>query len=241
MADKHDHSPKPTRVAPPPFIGPPRAGALAPKTRTDRPTLPPFSPPFVKRPSPTVPEPRAETPAVPAQRPSAAAPATAVEPSGPAWLDDAPNESTPSVAATAEPVVEWVNPDQPAVIAPPQPATGIEWLDSPTAESGAAPAAQTAEPDDDDVFGWDPAEERAGALDAPPASASLDALKELEPWALPGAEPSASSADDVAAALERVALRIRSGDLFVPGAMAAASEEAVLAAILAALLQRARG
>jgi hypothetical protein len=241
MADKHDHSPKPTRVAPPPFIGPPRAGALAPKTRTDRPTLPPFSPPFVKRPSPTVPEPRAETPAVPAQRPSAAAPATAVEPSGPAWLDDAPNESTPSVAATAEPVVEWVNPDQPAVIAPPQPATGIEWLDSPTAESGAAPAAQTAEPDDDDVFGWDPAEERPGALDAPPASASLDALKELEPWALPGAEPSASSADDVAAALERVALRIRSGDLFVPGAMAAASEEAVLAAVLAALLQRARG
>jgi hypothetical protein len=78
-------------------------------------------------------------------------------------------------------------------------------------------------------------------LDAPPASASLEALKELEPWALPGAEPSASTADDVAAALERVASRVRSGDLFVPGAMAATSEEAVLAAVLAALLQRARG
>jgi hypothetical protein len=242
MADTHDPSQKPTRAAPPPFVGPPRAGALAPKTRTDRPTLPPFSPPFVKRPSPTVPEPRAQTPGVPAQQVNVGAPEAAVESNGPAWLDDAPNESTRGAAPTPEPAVEWVNPDQPAVIAPPQPATGIEWLDSPTAESVAAPAARTAAPDDDDdVFGWDPAEERAGALDAPPASASLEALKELEPWALPGAEPSASTADDVAAALERVASRVRSGDLFVPGAMAATSEEAVLAAVLAALLQRARG
>jgi hypothetical protein len=241
MADTHDPSQKPTRAAPPPFIGPPRAGALAPKTRTDRPTLPPFSPPFVKRPAPTVPELLAQRPAVSAQAQDAAAPEAAVGSNGPAWLDATPNEPTRGAAPTAEPVVEWVNPDQPAVTAPPQPATGIEWLDSPTAEGIAAPAARSAEPDDDDVFGWDPAEERAGALDAPPASASLDALKELEPWALPGAEPSASSADDVAAALERVASRVRSGDLFVPGAMAAASEEAVLAAVLAALLQRARG
>jgi hypothetical protein len=134
-----------------------------------------------------------------------------------------------------------VNPDQPAVIAPPQPATGIEWLDSPTSETVTAPAGNASVRDDDDVFGWDPAEERVGALDAPPSSASLDALKELEPWAVPGAEPSASGAGDVAAALERVASRIRSGDLFVPGGLVAASDEAVLAAVLAALLHRARG
>ena len=47
--------------------------------------------------------------------------------------------------------------------------------------------------------------------------------------------------DDAADALERVAARIRSGDLFVPGALSAMSDEAVLAAVLAALLQRARG
>ena len=47
--------------------------------------------------------------------------------------------------------------------------------------------------------------------------------------------------DDAADALERVAARIRSGDLFVPGALSATSDEAVLAAVLAALLQRARG
>ncbi|HEX4933677.1 MAG TPA: hypothetical protein VFV33_10895, partial [Gemmatimonadaceae bacterium] len=143
-------------------------------------------------------------------------------------------------APVAEAGVEWVNPDAPIVTPPPQAATGIEWLDSPTPETPPAPLSPPVT-DDDDVFGWDPAEERAGALDSAPASRSLDALKELEPWALPGAEPSASGADEVAAALERVASRIRSGDLFIPGSSAAASDEAVLAAVLAALLQRARG
>ena len=55
------------------------------------------------------------------------------------------------------------------------------------------------------------------------------------------AEPPASTSDDVASALERLAARVRSGDLFVPSALAATSEEAVLAAVLAALLQRSRG
>jgi hypothetical protein len=116
--------------------------------------------------------------------------------------------------------------------------TGIEWLDSPVSETP-APAASTE--DVDDVFGWDPAEDRPGALDTAPVSESLEALKELEPWAMPGAAPSASSAEDVAGALERIAARVRSGDLFVPGALTAASDEAVLAAVLAALLQRSRG
>lgn len=233
MADPHDHSPKPVRSAPPPFMGPPRAGALAPKARVDRPTLPPFSPPFVKRPSPVVREvagPPAPVPSVPAE--SAAADLRA-----PAWLDSAPNEPPVPVPAS-EVGIAWVNPDEPAVVPPPQAATGIEWLDSPTPEASAPTAANADE--EDDPFGWDPAEERSGALDTAPTPSSLDTLKELEPWALPGAEPAASSADDVASALERIAARVRSGELFVPSALTASSEEAVLAAVLAALLQRAR-
>ena len=235
MADQYDHPPKPTRVAPPPFAGPPRGGSLAPKTRVDRPTLPPFSPPFVKRPSPAVREVREEQPA----RAAALVPPTPPTPSmpaDPAWPDERPNEAT-AAAPVAEVGVAWVNPDEPAVSAPPQEPTGIEWLDSP-APGTATPAATTE--DVDDVFGWDPAEDRPGALDRAPVSASLEALKELEPWAMPGAA-SSPSADDVAEALERIAARVRSGDLFVPGATPATSDEAVLAAVLAALLQRSRG
>jgi hypothetical protein len=228
MADQHDHPPKPIRTAPPPFAGPQRAGGLAPKTRSDRPTLPPFSPPFVKRPSPPVPV--AATPSPPAAT------------SAPSWLDATPNESTPAAPLTAEVGIAWVNPDESAAPAPPQPATGIEWLDSPSAESTASSTTSKPSAEDvDDVFGWDPAEERVEALGTAPVAETLDALKGLEPWAFPGAEPSASTSDDVATALERVAARIRSGDLFVPGASTAATDEAVLASVLAALLQRARG
>ena len=234
MADPHDHSPKPTRAAPPPFVGPSRGGALAPKTRVDRPTLPPFSPPFVKRPSPAVPAVQAER-EVETRNP--AMPAAPADPSAPAWLDAPPNELA-AAPPGAEVGITWVNPDAPAVAAPPQAATGIEWLDSPAPDH---PASSAGPADQDDPFGWDPAEERIGALDTAPTSASLEALKELEPWALPGAEPSASSADEVAVALERIAARIRSGDLFGPGALAAVSEEAGRAAVLAALLQRSRG
>ena len=235
MADQHDRPPKPNRAAPPPFIGPPRGGALAPRTRGDRPTLPPFSPPFVKRPSPVVPETSSPRDASIPQTASGSP-----ETSAPAWLDAVPNEQDAS-SPVSEVGVEWVNPDQPSVAAPPQPATGIEWLDSP-APADAPPAVSPAHaPADDDPFGWDPAEERPGALDTAPVSGSLEALKELEPWALPGSEPAASSADDVAGALERIAARVRSGELFVPSALTASSEEAVLAAVLAALLQRARG
>ena len=236
MADPHDHSPKPTRAAPPPFVGPSRGGSLAPKTRVDRPTLPPFSPPFVRRPAPAV---REATDQPTAERSNLPASHASDTPSAPEWLDAAPNEATVTAPAPAAEVgIAWVNPDEPAVTPPPQAATGIEWLDSPSPDLP-SPAAAAPE-EEDDPFGWDPAEERGGALDTAPTSPSLDALKELEPWASPGAE-SASSSDDVAAALERVAARIRSGDLFVPGALAATSDEAVLAAVLAALLQRARG
>jgi hypothetical protein len=238
MADPHDHSPKPTRAAPPPFMGPPRAGALAPKTRSDRPTLPPFSPPFVKRPSPVV---RQVSEQEERAARTVAPPAAVTREGGPSWLDAPPNESVPTTSTDAAVGIAWVNPDEPAVTPPPQAATGTEWLDSPVPENTASAPSSTPAPDVDDVFGWDPAEERAGTLDTAPVSESLNALKELEPWALPGAEPSASSSEEVASTLERLAARVRSGDLFVPGALAAASEEAVLAAVLTALLQRARG
>jgi hypothetical protein len=133
-----------------------------------------------------------------------------------------------------------VNPDEPPTTPPRQAATGIEWLDTPP--PAPAPSTSTSQPSDDaeDAFGWDPAEERAGALDAAPANVSLDSLKELEPWASPGAESTISNSEDLAAILERVAARIRSGELFVPGA-ATATDEAALASVLAALLQRTRG
>jgi len=194
----------------------------------------PFSPPFVKRPVPVVRD------AGEARAPAAnTASSPAASDVAPAWLD-APNEPV-SPSPAAEVGIAWVNPDEPAVVAPPQPATGIEWLDSPAPDTAASATPSVRAEEDDDPFGWDPAEERTGALDTAPTPGSLEALKELEPWAMPGAEPSASSPDDVASALERVAARVRSGDLFVPSALTAASEEAVLAAVLAALLQRARG
>jgi hypothetical protein len=241
MADQHDAPSNRGRIAPPPFIGPPRPGALTPKPRADRPTLPPFSPPFVRRPSPAVPEIRAEQEA-PARGPSTGRAHQSSETHAPAWLEAIPNESASVTAAGAEGRLDWVNPDEPAVVAPPQAATGIEWLDSPATGPAAPTATSTPSQEDlDDAFGWDPAEERGGALGAPPAAATLDALKELEPWALPGAAPSVGSPEDVAAALDRVAARVRSGELFVPGAPTAAADEAVLAAVLAALLQRAPG
>jgi hypothetical protein len=241
MADQHDHPSKPIRTAPPPFVGPPRGGALAPKVRSDRPTLPPFSPPFVKRPSPVVHAVRDEQGRAGDTAPNTAPPTEPAATSPPSWLDTTPNEST-SAAPVGEPGIGWVNPDEPAVPAPPQAATGIEWLDSPATE-GPSPAAtsQTSVEDVDDVFGWDPAEERGGALDTAPAGETLEALKELEPWALPGAAPAGSTSDEVADALERVAARIRSGELFVSGTSTAATDEAALASVLAALLQRARG
>lgn len=234
MADPHDHSPKPTRAAPPPFVGPSPGGGFTPKTRVDRPTLPPFSPPFVKRPSPVVRPPQEHAAAT-----GVAVPATPVDPTAPASLEAAAPNEPAEAAPGGEVGIAWVNPDEPTVAPPPQAATGIEWLDSP--DPDAARSSSRASEEDADPFGWDPAEERAGALDTAPTSGSLEALKELEPWALPGMEPSASSSEEVAVAIERIAARIRSGDLFVPGALAAASEEAVLAAVLAALLQRTRG
>jgi hypothetical protein len=157
----------------------------------------------------------------------------------PAWLDTQPNERPRQAIGHGR--SEWVNPDEPSGSAPAQAATGIDWLDSPAEESVSTEASSPSDEDVDDVFGWDPAEERPGALDRVSVGVSLDALKEMEPWALPGGEPSGSTPDEIAAALERVAARIRSGDLLIPGGSTATTDEAALASVLAVLLQRARG
>jgi hypothetical protein len=156
----------------------------------------------------------------------------------PAWLTAEPNEQARGPETAPDVGAEWRNLDEPTGPAPTQAATGIAWLDSP--EPPAVPSAAGSADADDDPFGWDPAEERGAALDAPRTPSSLEALKEIEPWAMPGTE-APTTGEDVAAALERVAARIRSGDLLVPGTTGTASDEAVLAAVLAALLQRAHG
>ena len=237
MADKHEQPPRPPRAVPPPFAGPPRTGPLAPRSRADRLTLPPFSPPLATRTTPPAP-PAAPRGAQPAAPPRPSPPAQPSRTPAPAWLRAEPNETTRGSESTADLGAEWRNPDRPGGPAPSQAATGIAWLDSP--EPQPAPSTTTPHEEADDPFGWDPAEERGPALDAARTPRSLEALKELEPWAVPGAEEP-TTGEDVAAALERIAARIRSGDLLVPGATGTASDEALLAAVLAALLQRARG
>lgn len=182
--------------------------------------------------APATPPPRNVAPGASSRPPAPAQQSRAEEP---AWLAAEPNDRP--LESAAEVGGEWRNPDEPLGPPPTQAATGIAWLDSP--EPPPAPSTASHE-DSDDPFGWDPAEERGTALDAPRTPSSLDALKEIEPWAVPGAE-APTTGDDVAAALERVAARIRSGDLLVPGATGTDSDEALLAAVLAALLQRARG
>lgn len=147
-------------------------------------------------------------------------------------------------AVEEQPGVTWIDPDAGPAAAPEQAATGIEWLDTPApatpseASATSRPAA-SAPSHDDDVFGWDPAEEAVASVNTAPSQESLDALKELEPWALGGVE--SPTPRDVASVLERVAARVRSGDLIVPGAESLATDEAALAAVLAVLLQRNRG
>ncbi len=69
--------------------------------------------------------------------------------------------------------------------------------------------------------------------------AALEALKEMEPWALPSAVvPEAGSS--VADALERVARRIRSGELKMPSDVAASTDENALSAALQALVRSPR-
>ena len=68
----------------------------------------------------------------------------------------------------------------------------------------------------------------------------LEALKELEPWALPSMVPTGDAPRLVAEALERVALRIRAGEVNVPGDASAATDENALSAALQALVRAPR-
>jgi hypothetical protein len=68
----------------------------------------------------------------------------------------------------------------------------------------------------------------------------LEALKELEPWAPPSAVPAADPQHLVAEALERVARRIRAGDVSLNDDANAATDENALSAALQALVRAPR-
>lgn len=79
---------------------------------------------------------------------------------------------------------------------------------------------------------------RSADLEIP---ATLEELKELEPWSSPPSEPAVVEPQlAVAEALERVAARVRSGEIVLPAGLRAPSEEAALALALAAVLDRGR-
>ena len=68
----------------------------------------------------------------------------------------------------------------------------------------------------------------------------LESLKELEPWALPSSAPQVPASDRVVEALERIARRIRAGDVDVPSDANAATDENALSAALQALVRAPR-
>ena len=68
----------------------------------------------------------------------------------------------------------------------------------------------------------------------------LESVKELEPWGVPSVAPAVAVSDIVADALERVARKIRQGDLKVPPDASASSDENSLSAALQALVRAPR-
>jgi len=123
----------------------------------------------------------------------------------------------------------------------------FEWADDPSTTISHAQAALEPEPE------HDPEPRRASAptvgdiappwmnRDTPASVQSLEELKESEPWDLtPSHSHEAVSAaprgHDVADALERIAARVRDGELDVP-AGADLSDEAALSSVLTALLR----
>jgi hypothetical protein len=72
------------------------------------------------------------------------------------------------------------------------------------------------------------------------SAARLEALKEAEPWVMPGEAVVGAgerSPNAVAAALERIAQRLRRGEIVLPPGAATASDEQALSAALAAILK----
>jgi len=68
----------------------------------------------------------------------------------------------------------------------------------------------------------------------------LEALKELEPWGMPAPATAVDASHLVAEALERVASRIRKGEVRVPADASAATDENALSAALQALVRAPR-
>nr|MDQ6888333.1 hypothetical protein [Gemmatimonadota bacterium] len=68
----------------------------------------------------------------------------------------------------------------------------------------------------------------------------LERTKELEPWLMPASPDETGSVDRIATALERVASRIRAGEVRVSSASEVESDESALAAALAALFRTRR-
>jgi hypothetical protein len=69
------------------------------------------------------------------------------------------------------------------------------------------------------------------------AAMSLEEMKEVEPWPMSPAEPRTYRGDAIGEALERVAKRIRDGEIVLPADTSASNDEAALALALAALLR----
>jgi hypothetical protein len=125
---------------------------------------------------------------------------------------------------------------------PDAPVDDDEAAEEPTAEFTAV--AETVARDEDaqpPVLSLPPISEfQMTERDEPESAARLEALKETEPWAIPsepGVRTGGRLPDEVAAALERIAQRLRRGEIELPATAAAASDEQALSAALAAILK----
>jgi hypothetical protein len=134
----------------------------------------------------------------------------------------------------------------------------FEWADDPSTTISHAQAALEPEPDHDPEPAHEPVPPPLVADIAPPwmnratpaSVQSLEELKESEPWDLTPSHSheaipetpfpiAAPAGHDVADALERIAARVRDGELDVPTG-ADMSDEAALSAVLTALLRKRR-
>jgi hypothetical protein len=107
-------------------------------------------------------------------------------------------------------------------------------------EGEAEPSSSAAPVEGEGTRGAMPSGEMPPSAPAPSESEAraLEEIKEIEPWSLPPEEPAPQgSGEAVAAALQRVAERVRRGELALPPDASAASDEVALAVVLAALLR----
>jgi len=151
---------------------------------------------------------------------------------------------TPS-SKTAEPPRRASGPMPPAFTEPPAPASRAGALDALRVEEMLPPRMPTPQstravtPHSPRASGAAPVS-RAMAPAEVRTPRQLEALKELEPWAVPSAASEVSAKDRVAEALERIAGRIRTGDVNVPADANAATDENALSAALQALVRAPR-